>query len=202
MKKLSLNLVIILFFSSILSVNAFAAGDRGNGNGNGQGSGNGQNSDSHSLNIGVVTHASVGIAGGNTTLDFDMVAPANPGEKIKVVQDGDSKLWLNYSSIVSSGASNKITASLDQDIEGLKIKVNVAADAAGKVGHAGTGLSTKTLSTGNGEDVVNDIKSCYTGKGEGKGHALVYSIEIDDSQYDKLVASSPVVEVTYTITEN
>ena len=186
MKSLTLNIAIVLF-----TFVAFTAKAQNN----------------HKINIGITEFSSVEIVG-DDVISFDMVAPANPGEAItfKDREGSNNAYWLNYSSITGSDNANTITATLDTEIEGVIIKANVGINATstGKKGKTGTGLQLQTLKAGTGTVVVNNIKSCYTGSGVGNGHSNVYSLEpsANDVAYGNIVASSPQVTVTYTITGN
>ena len=74
-------------------------------------SGSDNKEDFHTLNIGIPTHAMVSIAGSNgTTVDFSAEAPEVAGNSVTFTQTSDSKLYLNYSSIVTSGKTNTISA--------------------------------------------------------------------------------------------
>ena len=186
MKSLTLNIAIVLFTFVAFTSNA-------------------QNN--HKINIGISQFSSVEIVG-DEAIGFEMVAPTNPGEAISFVasEGSNNAYWLNYSSIVGSGNTNTITATLSEEVNGVIIKANVGASAesGSKKGHTGTGLGVKTLKAGTGTVVVNNIKSCYTGNGTNKGHSIIYSLDIsdDDDAYGSIIASSPQVTVTYTITDN
>ncbi|MDX8338294.1 hypothetical protein SLH46_03795 [Draconibacterium sp. IB214405] len=156
---------------------------------------------SHGLNITIPTHAMIALAGSSSTdLEFEAVAAEVAGDKVTFVQTSESALWLNYSSIVSSGSSNTISAEISNLPDGLIIEVAVSAAAAdGKNGMTGTGY-TKALTSG-GVEVVSGIGTCYTGSGESLGHSLVYSISADEDNYQDLVAGDHNLTVTYTITD-
>ena len=186
MKSLTLNIVIVLF-----TLVAFTAKAQNN----------------HKINIGISQFSSVEIVG-DDALSFEMVAPTKAGDAItfEASEGSNNAYWLNYSSVVSAGKTNTITATLSEEIDGVIIKANVAANAenSSKKGKTGTGKQTQTLTSGQGTVVVDNIKSCYTGNGVGKGHAIVYSLEVsnEDEAYGNIVASNPQITVTYTITDN
>ncbi len=169
--------------------------------GNPNNSGNDKDEVSHSLNINIPTHAMVNIAGNSgTTVDFSAVAPEFAGNSVSFTQTSESALYLNYSSIVSQGKTNTISAKISGLAEGLNINLNVSAEALnGAKGNTGSGQS-QTLGT-EGKTVVRGIGSCFTGYGAGKGHKLEYSVEVKDADYSKIVAKENHITVTYTITE-
>ncbi len=192
MKNLTIKLAIILFFSSVFAGSAMAGSDDTD---------NDKKEDFHILNIGIPTHAMVSIAGSNgTTVDFSAEAPEIAGNSVTFKQTSNSQLYLNYSSIVTSGKTNTIAAKVSGLVDGLNINLNVGTNAIGEAkGATGTGQS-QTLGT-QGKTVVSGIGSCYTGSGSGKGHKLEYSIEVNQADYSKIAAKNNDITVTYTITE-
>ncbi|WP_372650327.1 hypothetical protein [Draconibacterium sp.] len=163
-----------------------------------------QKSDSHNLNIKIDKQALIAIESeGSTDISFDSKAFVNAGEEMTFAASGSNKqLWLNYSSIVGSGSTNTISAKISKLPEGLKVNVATSESAAtsSKKGKTGKGYTVDL--TEGGVTVVDNIGSCYTGNGANKGHKLEYSVSVDDSNYEKLVAADHTLVVTYTITEN
>lgn len=186
MKKVLLSLAIIFVLTGFANVKASASDDKKNA--------------THALSINIPTHAMVAIVGSSTDVTFQAQAAVTVGDKVTFNQTSTSQLWLNYSSIVNGGNSNTISAKVSELPEGMTIDVAVSNSAAsGKKGHTGKGY-TKTLTTG-GVQVVDNIKSCFTGSGESLGHSLDYSVNVDETNYDKIVAATHNLTITYTITE-
>lgn len=112
--------------------------------------------------------------------------------------------WLNYTSIKKSTSHTRtISAYLKQALPaGINLMVTaMPAEGSGK-GQLGTSVGTVLL-TESPEVILSDIGSCYTGKGVGNGHNLVYALEVDESKlaYEKLQQMQLSLDVVYTISE-
>jgi len=159
----------------------------------------------HNLNIGISTHALVDVesdAANGTTIDLAPTAPTEAGLGLDFTNISNSDLWLNYSSIVTKGKTNSVSVAITGDLpSGVSVELEVGEDQ-GK----GKGKKVKVVSgtteLGNGDKIIEDIKSCYTGTGTQAGHNLTYSLKLDEDKYEDIVAQSFPIEVTYTITEN
>ena len=187
MKKVTFLIVTVLVFGVANLANAVVPVDKKKA--------------SHGLNIEIPTHAMIALAGPSSKeIDFEANAADVAGDKVSFSQKNETTLWLNYSSLVTEDNSNTISAEITDVPDGLTIEVAVSNAASGnKKGHTGKGYK-KALTT-DGVQVVDDIKTCYTGTGENNGHELVYSVSADESKYDEIVADSHHLTVTYTITE-
>lgn len=156
-------------------------------------------SDFHTITVEVPQFAIIDIElDATTNIDMNFTKPLEAGLPIIAPID-DSSLWLNYSSIVSSGNTNSITTKINDLIPGIDVNVT-AGSANGGFGTLGTPTSTVTLSTSD-QSVINDIGSAYTEDGINKGHNLTYNI-VSTGTYGNIVADTHIVTVTYTITEN
>lgn len=168
---------------------------------------------SHNVNIEIPDVALVGIkgpAGNSTTISLTPETEnIEAGEKIDFGTAQNSDLWLNYTSVVENqgkgndnGKKRKIVAELDQNLPSaidLFLEVGPANSGSGQTGTA----KQEKISLKKGPSVVvDDIGSCYTESGEGKGHRLTYSLGVKDNQFDKVMAETFSVQVLYTITEN
>lgn len=153
------------------------------------------NTDSHNINLTIPTIALLDIeSAGSNDISVTLVAPEEAGDPF--ASQTDNSLWLNVTSIVTSGASNNISVSIDQTIPGLDLKVIAAANISGK-GNLGTPDTEVTLTTSS-QTLVHGITSGYTTNGSGNGFQLTYTVDPDEDALDALVASSPIIEVTYT----
>ncbi len=116
----------------------------------------------------------------------------------------NSDLWLNYTSVVSSGKTRKIQAQITTGSLPSGVSLSVAgATVSTGFGTRGTG-STQTLKTASTVDLITGIGSCYTGNGSSKGSQLTYSISManeDNAQWSGLYTNEYPVTVTYTITD-
>lgn len=159
--------------------------------------------DNHTVTVGVPEVAILDIepdASKNIALTF--TAPTEAGEAL-TAPAVNSTLWLNYSSIVASGAVKRtITAEIDAAITGIDLKVTAAAPANG-VGDVGTAGAQITLST-TAQTVLTAIGSCYTTDGASNGSNLTYEVALPvvTTNYNAIFISSTAVTVTYTITDD
>ncbi|WP_312078850.1 hypothetical protein [Chryseobacterium sp.] len=157
-----------------------------------------QTTGNRTVNINLPTVALVDVEP-KGTLTFQFGAPTEAGEKITNPAPNTTK-WINYTSaITSNGVSRKITASVNQTIPGINIRIQADAASGAGSGTLGTPMSQVTLTT-NAKTIINGIGGAYTGIGPSNGHKL--TITLNTSSYATLQATTntPVV-ITYTITE-
>jgi len=187
MKKLSLTIVSFLLFFGI----SF---------------GQDTDNDSHIVNLHINKQALIGIRaldGGTTALQLDPTDPANPGEGISFKNTTDKSLWLNYSSMVASGKTRSITATISSGLPtgtSLYVTPSDATTTNGR-GELGDAQAGPLLLSGTASTIVNNIGSCYTGNAPSDGCNLLYTMELDDSSYGQLEAKDYQATVTYTITD-
>ncbi|MBU0528668.1 hypothetical protein KKF86_02805 [bacterium] len=154
------------------------------------------NTDSHNITLTVPQIALLDIeSAGSNDISITLLEPAEAGDPL--ASQTDNSLWLNVTSIVTSGASNDISVSIDQTVPGLDLKVVAAVYAGSGKGSWGTPNAEVTLTTGD-QTLVGGITSGYTANGAGNGFQLTYTVDPDENAFDALVASSPIIEVTYT----
>lgn len=133
---------------------------------------------------------------GNITMNF--TAPIDAGRPMVVPAPNTTK-WINYTSaIVSGGVTRRITASVNQVIPGVNIRLQ-AATASGGAGVFGTPTATVTLFT-TAQTIISGIGGAFTGNGANNGHRI--TVTLSTNTYANLSAgtNTPVV-ITYTITE-
>jgi len=133
---------------------------------------------------------------GNITMNF--TAPTDAGRPLIAPASNTSK-WINYTSaIASGGTTRRITASVNQVIPGVNIRLQ-ASTASGGAGVFGTPNATVTLST-TAQTIISGIGGAFTGNGSNNGHRI--TITLSANTYASLSArtNTPVV-ITYTITE-
>lgn len=166
------------------------------------------NKQSHNIAIAIPDVALIGIAGpegsGSTINLTPNISNLEAGEAVDFSTASDNSLWLNYTSIVENkgnGKERKITVEIDQKLpNGLDILLEVAPTSTGN-GETGIATQEKIILKKGPQTVVENIGSCYTENGEGKGHRLTYSLdEIKDNQFNKVMAETFSVQVLYTIT--
>ncbi len=136
-----------------------------------------------------------------TAPSLNLIKPDEAGEAVPDVSTDLS--WINYTSIIDNGATNKITATLGGTgtmPTFTTLKVLAAADASGGDGNVGTASSQLSL-TESAQDIITAIGSCWTGTGNTAGHKLTYTWGIDAGEYAdaESISSSNDITVLYTI---
>lgn len=130
------------------------------------------------------------------TYSYSFLEPNNV-EQIITPSTGD-KTWINYSSIVNSGATNYITVNISSGNlpAGVTLRVLISEDSGLGSGLAGTAVREITLSR-YPQNIIVNIGSCFTGVGINKGHRLTYIWDnLENSNYE----NRDPIGVTYTIT--
>lgn len=171
-----------------------------------------ENTYSHNLEISIPDVAIIGIAGpegnGSSILLTPDISNLEAGEAVDYSTATNNSLWLNYTSITGSPGNGNgkpkprtIKAEIDQNLPAafdLLLEVGTVSSGSGQTGTATQG---KIELKKGPSTVVEDIGSCFTENGEGKGHQLTYSLGIKENQLDKVMAAEYSVTVTYTISE-
>ncbi|WP_412850988.1 hypothetical protein ACL0VS_07160 [Chryseobacterium sp. PMSZPI] len=134
---------------------------------------------------------------GNITLNF--TAPTEAGNALGNPTPNTSK-WINYTSAITSGGlTRKITASVNQVIPGVNIRLQAAAASGSGGGTLGTAAAQVTLTT-TPVTIISGIGGAYTGNGANNGHRL--TISLVPGTYANLAAqTNTAVTIVYTITE-
>lgn len=172
----------------------------------------GGNNGSHNIGINIPDLAIIAVYGPSGKGETISLTPETEnleaGEALNFTTATNNSLWLNYTSITSekgnSGNMNtrRVKAELDKNLPNgldLILEISQAITGSGDIGNA----TNDKVSLKKGPTwVIDEIGSCYTETGESKGHQLTYSLGVDENEYDKLVAESFSVQVTYTITDN
>ena len=192
MKKLSIILTTVLVFAGATVINA-------------QADYSDTNVATHLLTIDIPTVALVDVedaTGEATTIDLSPTFGAlEAGEAVDFSSATDNSLWLNYTSLVGTGAFNKVTVALATNSpSGSTITLTAAADAGNGGGTTGSAnvATVYNLST-TASDIVSNIGSCYTGDGVNNGHNLTYSLVLSDLSTLEAISGYSTT-VTYTIT--
>lgn len=142
------------------------------------------------------------------SLDFALegaVVGNEAGLPLSFETANNSDTWINYSSIIGTAASRKVTVIITSGTLplGLKLTVSAAVAAVGK-GDGAIGISTTlgtpiTLSE-SPQDIITTIGSAYTGDGAGSGHQLTYQLESDIANYANLDSDNIAdIAITYTL---
>ncbi len=133
------------------------------------------------------------------TVAMDFTAPSEAGSPLTVPIANTTK-WINYTSAIAAGGLTKrITASVNQTIPGINIRLQAAAASGSGGGTLGTAASPVTLATTE-VNIITGIGAAFTGNGTNNGHRITISLVV--SNYANLNArtNTPII-ITYTITE-
>lgn len=171
------------------------------------------NKQSHNIAVAIPDIAVIDIAGPDgdgTSINLTPdISNLEAGEAIDFSSAKNNSLWLNYTSIIEKnnggndkGKTRKIKAELDNNLpNGINLFLEVGPANTGN-GQTGSPAQEKLVLKKGPTTVVENIGSCFTGNGEGKGHQLTYSIGIDEQKINEVMAETFSVQVLYTITEN
>jgi len=166
---------------------------------------NDSNNATHGVNITIPTVALVDVEGsdGNEAGTINLtpdVSGIDAGEAVNFTSATNSDLWLNYTSVVGSGQTRAISASITGTIpSGVSLNLEASSTTTGE-GALGSVTGPKTLGS-DGKVLVTGIGSGYTESGYEKGRQLTYSLDMDDDSYADLVGGDSYnVTVTFTIT--
>lgn len=166
---------------------------------------NAQQSAKHDLTIDVQEVALLALQANNgDDINFSAIHPEVAGQQIKIAEDQQSELWVNYSSIVKANHRRKVTATVVGDIPGGIVLKVMASESRGEGrGKLGEPLSWVKLEN-TPVDIISNIGSCYTGRGTQNGHLLTYRIELEDQsdQYAYLSQSETSLQILYTLTDD
>lgn len=117
-----------------------------------------------------------------------------------ITQSTSDNTWLNYSSIVSPGASNYISVYISEgDLPPATfINLNIGDDVSEGKGATGNPSGEIILSR-YPQNIITGIGSCYTGRGINKGHQLFFSLVGDNTNLVIPGNNDYRISVTYTI---
>ena len=120
--------------------------------------------------------------------------------------NSNNKAWINYSSVVDKNTTNSICASLSSN--NLPPEIIVVLHISDDFGE-GTGKLGKPAGPINLSDfpqeIINDIGTCFTGEGWGKGHLLTYTWELAPGATSKDIDIEDMnieIRVIFTIVNN
>ncbi|MFN1217038.1 hypothetical protein ACKW6Q_08635 [Chryseobacterium kwangjuense] len=148
------------------------------------------------VSLPVVTLLDVEPAG---TLTLNFTAPTEAGQALTAPAANTTK-WVNYTSAIASGGlTRRVTASINQVIPGVSIRIQAAAASGAGGGTLGTSSGLVTLST-TAATIITGIGGAFTGTGANNGHRLTISLTVNTYSNLSARTNTPVV-ITYTITE-
>ena len=139
-------------------------------------------------------------------LDLEGVAPtltfAVPLEAGTAIVDVTSSTsWINYTSIVATATTNKVSVAITGIVPaGTTLKVVAAAHAGTGNGTYGTPKAAAVILSSTAQDLITTIGSCFTGTGFTNGHQLTYTWSVNPASYATVVAAAgAAITATYTI---
>jgi len=112
------------------------------------------------------------------------------------------KTWLNYSSIVDGKSFNNISVQIRSGNLPTEVDIMLEVSEDSGAGAGKTGLPVGRIKlTDFPQEIITGIGSCFTGRGEGKGHQLVFSWNWKPP-YDKIYSNFDNIEIAviYTLT--
>lgn len=156
--------------------------------------------DTHDVKITVNEVAELRIEGGGSTAVV-IGAPDTAGDSPKTTWTDKDAAYLQYTSIVQTTQTRRITAEIkaaDNKLpDGVALKVNPTTAGCGQ-GTLGTAGGEVTLDE-TARDIVTGIGSGWTGTGGTDGVKLEYSVELTAA--DLKETSVGTTTITYTLTE-
>lgn len=134
---------------------------------------------------------------GSITMNF--TAPTEAGSPV-IVPAANTTKWINYTSAITSGGlTRRITASVNQIIPGVSIRLQAAAASGSGGGILGTAGAQVTLST-TAVNIITGIGGAFTGNGANNGHRVTISLLVNSYANLSAQINTPIA-ITYTITE-
>lgn len=132
-------------------------------------------------------------------ISLNYTAPTEAGNAITAPVANTSK-WINYTSAIApSGLSRRITASVNQTIPGIDIKIQAAIASGSGGGILGVPSAQITLTTA-AQTIISGIGGAFTGNGSNNGHQLTMTLVTNNYSSLDSRSNTPVI-ITYTITE-
>lgn len=140
----------------------------------------------------------------NADVAFTLDATGLEAGEEFVIDEENSDLWINYTSVVSaSGNQRNVTVESNSvpSITGLTLKVIAASHSGSGGGSLGspTAIVTPSATPAN---IITGIGSAYTGDGNTNGHNLTYHLDFAGDFADLNVSdAASTISMTYTITD-
>lgn len=135
----------------------------------------------------------------SVAISLNYTAPSEAGNAVTAPASNSSK-WINYTSAIApSGLARRITASVNQTIPGIDIKIMAAVATGSGGGTLGVPSPQITLTT-SAQTIINGIGGAFTGNGANNGHQLTIALGINNYSNLNARSNTPVI-ITYTITE-
>ena len=169
------------------------------------------NQDAHNVVIDIPEVALLDLeAEGNDGTAFTLAptAPTEAGEALNFENANDSRVWINYSSIIGSASepSRNVAVQITSGTVPAGTELSVVAASAVNTGDGTMGSPTaEVVLSSTAQNIITGIGSAYTGTGYDKGHNLFYALGLSDAinSYSQLdFDDSDTVVITYTLSDN
>lgn len=154
-----------------------------------------------SVNLVIPEVALVDFHGSSKIITFESPSDSKQSVDQIITPATSNNTWINYSSIIKSGSTNRISVQISEGglPPGAVIELAISDEAISGMGATGTSCGQITLKS-YPQDIITNIGSCYTGRGANKGHQLTYTwITYDGRDINTLVEMNYSIKVTYTI---
>jgi len=165
-----------------------------------------QSSQAHNVAISIPQIAILDIeTSGDANVSFAVSADGLEAGSALVIDEENSDLWINYTSVVQGQASVRTvtveTGTQETTIAGLVLKVEASAHSGSGGGQYGTPTAIVTP-TDLPQNIITGIGSSFTGNGASNGHNLTYHLDFTGNFEDlNLDDANMTIEMTYTITD-
>ncbi len=159
----------------------------------------------HEIDVQIPEVALLGLVSeSEADVPLETDVPEEAGNAVDFSVASDDRIWINYSSIVAEKEHRrKVTAKIQGEIPaGLSIYAEASEYTGAGEGALGKPAGSVALSH-RPADVIVDIGSCFTGKGQNNGHYIQYSLQRDPSSgsYNSLSQLQTSIQVVYTLTD-
>ncbi len=159
----------------------------------------------HEINVQIPEVALLGLVSeSEEDVRLETEVPEKAGNAVDFSVASNDRIWVNYSSIVNGKEhKRKVTAKIQGEIPaGLNIYAEASEYTGPGEGALGKPAGNVALSH-RPTDIIVDIGSCYTGKGQNSGHYVQYRLQRDPSSgnYGSLSQLQTSIQVVYTLTD-
>ena len=166
-----------------------------------------ENHGSHKISLKIPEVALINVYS-NSAISLGNNSVIEAGQPLNI-EETDSSVWINYSSIVGSQTqpSRDISIRISEGTipSGVKLYVKVAKDMGAGAGKTGKPIEIAQELTANPLTIITDIGSAYTGTGVNKGNNVQYTLKLSDepNAYANLdFDQSSTLVINYTLTDN
>ncbi|MFC2097768.1 hypothetical protein ACFLSI_05480 [Bacteroidota bacterium] len=153
------------------------------------------------INLVIPEVAQIDFHGSSKLITFNSTNNNRQSVEQVITSATDDKTWINYSSIVKPGSTNRISVQISDGELPPGAAIDLAISYEAMSGKGATGISCGQITLRSyPQDIITDIGSCYTGSGINKGHQLTYTWKTyGGRELNSLREMNYTIKVTYTI---